>query len=163
MTVQKLNLFNWCSIKCGMYVWKSIASHVRILHRWKRGRQNGYHLGQHPIVIDYRTGYIRSHLRSPSGRVRWPSLHLSLTTVNTDTVTTDTWALVAAIDAHWIVAHFRLLWWPHRWWPTIRKHWRTALVAEQPAPLPSTIHRWDVFSSANSRSVRQTKRDLTQK
>lgn len=41
--------------------------------RWGRGPRSGYHSGIHPIITDYRTGYIRSHLRSPSGRVRWLS------------------------------------------------------------------------------------------
>ncbi|XP_060647950.1 uncharacterized protein LOC132785738 isoform X3 [Drosophila nasuta] len=38
--------------------------------RWGRGPRSGTSTGQHPTIIDYRTGYIRSHLRSPSGRVR---------------------------------------------------------------------------------------------
>ncbi len=39
--------------------------------RWGRGPHSGTSGGHHPAVLDYRTGYIRSHLRSPSGRVRW--------------------------------------------------------------------------------------------
>lgn len=42
-----------------------------ICTRWGRGPRHGSLAGQHPTIIDYRTGYIRSHLRSPSGRVRW--------------------------------------------------------------------------------------------
>lgn len=41
--------------------------------RWGKGIRSGYRSAPHPIVTDYRTGYIRSHLRSPSGRVRWPN------------------------------------------------------------------------------------------
>lgn len=45
------------------------------IFRWGRGPHNGTSGGHHPAVIDYRTGYIRSHLRSPSGRVRWLNTH----------------------------------------------------------------------------------------
>lgn len=37
--------------------------------RWGRHPRSGTP-SHHRDVIDYRTGYIRSHLRSPSGRVR---------------------------------------------------------------------------------------------
>ncbi|KQS38693.1 uncharacterized protein Dere_GG24099, isoform I [Drosophila erecta] len=44
--------------------------YITRLLRWGRGPRSGTSTGQHPTIIDYRTGYIRSHLRSPSGRVR---------------------------------------------------------------------------------------------
>ncbi|XP_022209633.1 uncharacterized protein LOC111065648 isoform X7 [Drosophila obscura] len=44
--------------------------YITRLLRWGRGPRSGTSIGQHPTIIDYRTGYIRSHLRSPSGRVR---------------------------------------------------------------------------------------------
>ncbi|CAO1431123.1 unnamed protein product [Diamesa tonsa] len=43
--------------------------YITRLLRWSHSRRSDHHYFQnHPI--DYRTGYIRSHLRSPSGRVR---------------------------------------------------------------------------------------------
>lgn len=41
-------------------------------YRWSRRHRHGTQGSQRRDIIDYRTGYIRSHLRSPSGRVRWP-------------------------------------------------------------------------------------------
>ena len=38
--------------------------------RWSRRHRHGMSGGSSRDVIDYRTGYIKSHLRSPSGRVR---------------------------------------------------------------------------------------------
>uniref|UniRef100_A0AAG5CQN7 EamA domain-containing protein n=1 Tax=Anopheles atroparvus TaxID=41427 RepID=A0AAG5CQN7_ANOAO len=43
--------------------------YITRLLRWGRHPRSGTP-SQHRDVIDYRTGYIRSHLRSPSGRVR---------------------------------------------------------------------------------------------
>ncbi|XP_034949349.1 putative thiamine transporter SLC35F3 isoform X2 [Chelonus insularis] len=40
------------------------------LLRWSRRHRHGMPGGASRDVIDYRTGYIKSHLRSPSGRVR---------------------------------------------------------------------------------------------
>ncbi|XP_063243739.1 solute carrier family 35 member F3 isoform X2 [Bacillus rossius redtenbacheri] len=42
---------------------------MRVL-RWSRRHRHGTQGSQRRDVVDYRTGYIRSHLRSPSGRVR---------------------------------------------------------------------------------------------
>ncbi|KZC06781.1 Solute carrier family 35 member F3 [Dufourea novaeangliae] len=39
-------------------------------YRWSRSHGHGVSGGTQRDVIDYRTGYIKSHLRSPSGRVR---------------------------------------------------------------------------------------------
>ncbi|XP_046396129.1 putative thiamine transporter SLC35F3 isoform X2 [Ischnura elegans] len=44
--------------------------YITRLLRWSRRQRHGATVGQRRDVIDYRTGYIRSHLRSPSGRVR---------------------------------------------------------------------------------------------
>lgn len=38
-------------------------------NRWSLRRHSGG-CGARRELVDYRTGYIRSHLRSPSGRVR---------------------------------------------------------------------------------------------
>jgi len=38
--------------------------------RWSRRHRHGVQGSQRRDIVDYRTGYIRSHLRSPSGRVR---------------------------------------------------------------------------------------------
>ncbi|XP_011496272.1 PREDICTED: putative thiamine transporter SLC35F3 isoform X2 [Ceratosolen solmsi marchali] len=40
------------------------------LLRWSRRHRHGISGGTSRDIIDYRTGYIKSHLRSPSGRVR---------------------------------------------------------------------------------------------
>lgn len=48
--------------------------------RWSRRNRHGMQGTHRRDVVDYRTGYIRSHLRSPSGRVRWPNP----TPINTD-------------------------------------------------------------------------------
>ncbi|XP_055848949.1 putative thiamine transporter SLC35F3 isoform X3 [Episyrphus balteatus] len=54
------------------YITRLLRNIILLGHnaRWGRGPRNGSLSGQHPTTIDYRTGYIRSHLRSPSGRVR---------------------------------------------------------------------------------------------
>ncbi|CAB3222323.1 unnamed protein product [Arctia plantaginis] len=45
--------------------------YIMRLLRWSRSRQRGNNgAGRNRDAMDYRTGYIRSHLRSPSGRVR---------------------------------------------------------------------------------------------
>ncbi|CAH2085276.1 unnamed protein product [Euphydryas editha] len=45
--------------------------YIMRLLRWSRRRQRGADgAGRSRDTVDYRTGYIRSHLRSPSGRVR---------------------------------------------------------------------------------------------
>ncbi|KAM3959738.1 solute carrier family 35 member F3 [Aphomia sociella] len=45
--------------------------YIMRLLRWSRRRQRGNNgSGRNRDAMDYRTGYIRSHLRSPSGRVR---------------------------------------------------------------------------------------------
>ncbi|XP_075975873.1 solute carrier family 35 member F3 [Anticarsia gemmatalis] len=45
--------------------------YIMRLLRWSRRRQRGNNgTGRNRDAMDYRTGYIRSHLRSPSGRVR---------------------------------------------------------------------------------------------
>lgn len=43
---------------------------LRFNCRWSRRHGHGVSGGTQRDVIDYRTGYIKSHLRSPSGRVR---------------------------------------------------------------------------------------------
>lgn len=48
--------------------------------RWSR-KNRGLPPNPPKVEIDYRTGYIRSHLRSPSGRVRWPTRTTKTTTV----------------------------------------------------------------------------------
>ncbi|XP_028174897.1 putative thiamine transporter SLC35F3 [Ostrinia furnacalis] len=45
--------------------------YIMRLLKWSRRRQRGHNgSGRRGDAMDYRTGYIRSHLRSPSGRVR---------------------------------------------------------------------------------------------
>ncbi|KAJ2947600.1 hypothetical protein O0L34_g17398 [Tuta absoluta] len=44
--------------------------YIMRLLRWSRRRQGQNGSGRNRDAMDYRTGYIRSHLRSPSGRVR---------------------------------------------------------------------------------------------
>ncbi|XP_031631178.1 putative thiamine transporter SLC35F3 isoform X2 [Contarinia nasturtii] len=53
------------------YITRLLRNIILLGHsaRW-RNRRNGYHSSVQIMPIDYRTGYIRSHLRSPSGRVR---------------------------------------------------------------------------------------------
>ncbi|XP_026333471.1 putative thiamine transporter SLC35F3 [Hyposmocoma kahamanoa] len=41
-----------------------------LFRRWSRARQRTHGSGRGRDAVDFRTGYIRSHLRSPSGRVR---------------------------------------------------------------------------------------------
>ncbi|XP_049962935.1 putative thiamine transporter SLC35F3 isoform X3 [Schistocerca serialis cubense] len=50
--------------------WSSICSLHGPNQRWSRRHRHGAGAAGRRDVIDYRTGYIRSHLRSPSGRVR---------------------------------------------------------------------------------------------
>ncbi|XP_073992586.1 solute carrier family 35 member F3 isoform X2 [Rhodnius prolixus] len=45
-------------------------TYITRLLRWSRRHGQGLQSSQQRTAIDYRTGYIRSHLRSPSGRVR---------------------------------------------------------------------------------------------
>lgn len=44
--------------------------YITRLLRWSRRHRHGIPGGSARDIIDYRTGYIKSHLRSPSGRVR---------------------------------------------------------------------------------------------
>ncbi|KDR06510.1 hypothetical protein L798_04188, partial [Zootermopsis nevadensis] len=44
--------------------------YITRLLRWSRRNRHGVQGSQRRDIVDYRTGYIRSHLRSPSGRVR---------------------------------------------------------------------------------------------
>ncbi|XP_023716818.1 putative thiamine transporter SLC35F3 isoform X2 [Cryptotermes secundus] len=44
--------------------------YITRLLRWSRRNRHGAQGSQRRDIVDYRTGYIRSHLRSPSGRVR---------------------------------------------------------------------------------------------
>ncbi|XP_055698588.1 putative thiamine transporter SLC35F3 isoform X2 [Phlebotomus papatasi] len=54
------------------YITRLLRNIILLGHnaRWGRHPRNGTPGGPYRDVIDYRTGYIRSHLRSPSGRVR---------------------------------------------------------------------------------------------
>lgn len=54
-----------------IYLWNTKNNNKKLQkHRW-RGHRSGYRASQQIMpIIDYRTGYIHSHLRSPSGRVR---------------------------------------------------------------------------------------------
>ncbi|XP_071451745.1 solute carrier family 35 member F3 [Hetaerina americana] len=54
------------------YITRLLRNVILLSHsaRWSRRQRHGATVGQRRDVIDYRTGYIRSHLRSPSGRVR---------------------------------------------------------------------------------------------
>ncbi|XP_020288583.1 putative thiamine transporter SLC35F3 isoform X2 [Pseudomyrmex gracilis] len=54
------------------YITKLLRNVVLMSHstRWSRRHRHGMSDGSSRDVIDYRTGYIKSHLRSPSGRVR---------------------------------------------------------------------------------------------
>ncbi|XP_012059292.1 PREDICTED: putative thiamine transporter SLC35F3 [Atta cephalotes] len=47
-----------------------IMNNIIFICRWSRKHRHGMSDGSSRDVIDYRTGYIKSHLRSPSGRVR---------------------------------------------------------------------------------------------
>lgn len=49
----------------------SITHFSNFCGRWTRRSRHGMQGSHRRDVVDYRTGYIRSHLRSPSGRVRW--------------------------------------------------------------------------------------------
>ncbi|KOX72226.1 Solute carrier family 35 member F3 [Melipona quadrifasciata] len=54
------------------YITRLLRNIVLMSHssRWSRRHGHGVSGGTQRDVIDYRTGYIKSHLRSPSGRVR---------------------------------------------------------------------------------------------
>ncbi|XP_060526581.1 solute carrier family 35 member F3 isoform X3 [Cylas formicarius] len=54
------------------YITRLLRSIIMLTHsaRWSRRSRNGLKNMTKRDVVDYRTGYIRSHLRSPSGRVR---------------------------------------------------------------------------------------------
>ncbi|RZF49144.1 hypothetical protein LSTR_LSTR008430 [Laodelphax striatellus] len=54
------------------YITRLLRNIILLSHsaRWSRRHRHGSQANQQRTVIDYRTGYIRSHLRSPSGRVR---------------------------------------------------------------------------------------------
>ncbi|XP_054266377.1 putative thiamine transporter SLC35F3 isoform X1 [Macrosteles quadrilineatus] len=54
------------------YITRLLRNIILLSHsaRWSRRHRHGAQANQQRPVIDYRTGYIRSHLRSPSGRVR---------------------------------------------------------------------------------------------
>ncbi|KAF4523838.1 hypothetical protein B566_EDAN013606 [Ephemera danica] len=54
------------------YITRVLRNAILLSHsaRWSRRHRSGSSAGQRRDVVDYRTGYIRSHLRSPSGRVR---------------------------------------------------------------------------------------------
>ncbi|XP_044592635.1 putative thiamine transporter SLC35F3 [Cotesia glomerata] len=54
------------------YITRLLRNVVTMSHsaRWSRKHRHGIPGGAARDVIDYRTGYIKSHLRSPSGRVR---------------------------------------------------------------------------------------------
>ncbi|KAF7280346.1 hypothetical protein GWI33_006122, partial [Rhynchophorus ferrugineus] len=53
------------------YITRLLRNIIMLTHsaRWNRRTRHGVQLPRRD-VMDYRTGYIRSHLRSPSGRVR---------------------------------------------------------------------------------------------
>ncbi|XP_056632363.1 solute carrier family 35 member F3 isoform X1 [Diorhabda sublineata] len=53
------------------YITRLLRNIIMLSHsaRWSRRSRHGSN-GPRSHVVDYRTGYIRSHLRSPSGRVR---------------------------------------------------------------------------------------------
>ncbi|XP_066993222.1 solute carrier family 35 member F3 isoform X1 [Anabrus simplex] len=54
------------------YITRVLRNLIMLSHsaRWSRRHRHGAQGSQRRDVVDYRTGYIRSHLRSPSGRVR---------------------------------------------------------------------------------------------
>lgn len=54
------------------YITRLLRNLILLSHsaRWSRRHRHGAQGSQRRDVVDYRTGYIRSHLRSPSGRVR---------------------------------------------------------------------------------------------
>ncbi|KAE8743730.1 hypothetical protein FOCC_FOCC009641 [Frankliniella occidentalis] len=54
------------------YITRLLRNIILLSHsaRWSRRSRHGLPGSQQRTVVDYRTGYIRSHLRSPSGRVR---------------------------------------------------------------------------------------------
>lgn len=100
---------------------------IYIFHRWGRSHRSGFHSLQRQIMpIDYRTGkqrrssmfgidiycyivpfyplcsgYIRSHLRSPSGRVRWWLRHHHHINMVAIIQTLCSWSI--AIRLVWIV------------------------------------------------------------
>ncbi|XP_044757319.1 putative thiamine transporter SLC35F3 isoform X3 [Coccinella septempunctata] len=54
------------------YITRLLRSIIMLSHsaRWSKRSRLGMRTGLQKDEVDYRTGYIRSHLRSPSGRVR---------------------------------------------------------------------------------------------
>ncbi|KAJ9582196.1 hypothetical protein L9F63_003462, partial [Diploptera punctata] len=56
---------------CNLGEWR-IVKHLielkRFCKEWSRRNRHGAQGNQRRDIVDYRTGYIRSHLRSPSGR-----------------------------------------------------------------------------------------------
>ncbi|XP_023716819.1 putative thiamine transporter SLC35F3 isoform X3 [Cryptotermes secundus] len=54
------------------YITRLLRNLIMLSHsaRWSRRNRHGAQGSQRRDIVDYRTGYIRSHLRSPSGRVR---------------------------------------------------------------------------------------------
>ncbi|XP_065170768.1 solute carrier family 35 member F3 isoform X2 [Atheta coriaria] len=54
------------------YITRLLRNIIMLSHsaRWSRRSRHGVQGPHRRDVVDYRTGYIRSHLRSPSGRVR---------------------------------------------------------------------------------------------
>uniref|UniRef100_A0AAR5Q515 EamA domain-containing protein n=1 Tax=Dendroctonus ponderosae TaxID=77166 RepID=A0AAR5Q515_DENPD len=54
------------------YITRLLRNIIMLTHsaRWSRRNRHGSQGMHRRDIIDYRTGYIRSHLRSPSGRVR---------------------------------------------------------------------------------------------
>ncbi|XP_063911746.1 solute carrier family 35 member F3 isoform X1 [Zophobas morio] len=54
------------------YITRLLRNIIMLSHsaRWSRRSRHGMQGTHRRDVVDYRTGYIRSHLRSPSGRVR---------------------------------------------------------------------------------------------
>lgn len=54
------------------YITRLLRNIIMLSHsaRWSRRHRHGVQGNHRRDVVDYRTGYIRSHLRSPSGRVR---------------------------------------------------------------------------------------------
>ncbi|XP_044258679.1 putative thiamine transporter SLC35F3 isoform X2 [Tribolium madens] len=54
------------------YITRLLRNIIMLSHsaRWSRRNRHGMQGAHRRDVVDYRTGYIRSHLRSPSGRVR---------------------------------------------------------------------------------------------
>lgn len=65
-----LNFNNFYNLGYFKFIVPSICLNA---YRWTRRSRHGTPGTHRRDIVDYRTGYIRSHLRSPSGRVRWPA------------------------------------------------------------------------------------------